>query len=342
MIEHFLKNYDNKSFYLKQKAMYSFFVSLIIIVAIITITMVEAFVYHRIFFTLFSATFSLLGFGLVLFSIYKGRFEVGSNLMLLLGLIRIVMIISFEQPFQFIVMIILIALAMHLIYVKAYQIYTTNTAILALIIYKGLLINQNVLSSHLPQEAFTEYLLSMLIFMAVLILLNYIRALIKREIQEREQLLQYAELDPLTNLYNRRKITEIFDDIQIQNKDYDMILFDIDDFKQFNDSYGHALGDLILSEIAKIICENFPEIEASRWGGEEFLLLIPSHLNLGESIRKAIEERRFLNQYGVTVSLGQSSIHKEDTILTASNRADKAMYQAKALGKNTLIHYKAI
>ncbi|MBU3110959.1 diguanylate cyclase [Clostridium lacusfryxellense] len=158
-----------------------------------------------------------------------------------------------------------------------------------------------------------------------------------------------ARIDPLTNLYNRRSFFELsnisFNKAKISSKTISSIMIDIDDFKKINDRLGHHIGDLVLKRIAKVCSENLSKNHIlGRFGGEEFIVLLPDTSFkeaeiLAESLRQAIENNplviRKSDAIPITSSLGVSSLTptlQELDFLFIS--ADKAMYQAKHLGKN--------
>ncbi len=157
-------------------------------------------------------------------------------------------------------------------------------------------------------------------------------------------------MDELTGLYNRRFFNKQFETelnrIRRYPDDLALIMLDVDDFKKINDTYGHIVGDKVLKQLALILKENVNrDIDVvSRYGGEEFVIILPntntnSAAYLAESIRKAVERTPFDiegHMIRVTISLGVASknpnIHKDyDRIL---HFADKALYSAKAYGKN--------
>ncbi len=119
--------------------------------------------------------------------------------------------------------------------------------------------------------------------------------------------------DDLTGLYNRRKMDQELEKClyiwERYNRPFSIIIIDIDDFKKINDTYGHLIGDMVLEKISKIIRENIRKSDiASRWGGEEFLILLPE-TNLqnatlvAEAFRRKIEEANFGIDEKITVSV---------------------------------------
>ena len=178
-------------------------------------------------------------------------------------------------------------------------------------------------------------------------------AYLESEIDKRTQELQLlASTDSMTKLYNRRYFTEISDSMFDLAKRNDtalaVIMIDIDDFKFINDTYGHGIGDKVIIDIAKILqnCSRKSDI-VSRWGGEEFLMLLPQTeqdgvLIIAEKIRDIIENKGIHldknQQIHFTVSIGVSlvNIYNELNLEASIHRADKALYQAKKNGKNRI------
>jgi diguanylate cyclase (GGDEF)-like protein len=164
---------------------------------------------------------------------------------------------------------------------------------------------------------------------------------INQLIIEKEHL---AETDPLTKIYNRLKFDSIFASeimrVQRYKTPLSLIIFDIDDFKQINDTYGHNVGDNVLIELTKVVSNNIRTTDIfARWGGEEFVILTPNtdmdHAKeLAERLRVAIEDSIFKEAFTVTCSFGVAEFKKGDTTDTLSKRADDALYEAKKSGKN--------
>ena len=163
-----------------------------------------------------------------------------------------------------------------------------------------------------------------------------------------------AKTDPLTQLSNRRDMIEKIEAEKVRLKrhhnPFTLILCDIDDFKEFNDTFGHDCGDFILVSIATMMRSMIREQDQlARWGGEEFLFLLPetdlkSGAIVAEKIRKAIAAHRFeykTHVLSVTMTFGVSvcpthTIDIDDCI----KQADRALYQGKNAGKNLVIRAK--
>ncbi len=167
--------------------------------------------------------------------------------------------------------------------------------------------------------------------------------------QEKNTLLEKSTKDGLTGLYNQTSFKTILDNhigSPGQNHPSFLLLFDIDNYKKFNDTYGHVVGDAILREVAKRTKEKIRSTDAiGRYGGDEFgILLLNTNEKqarwIGEKIRKAVSEKPFLVEgitHYVTISVGispnqSSHAHAEEWI----READKALYRSKKSGKNRL------
>lgn len=162
-----------------------------------------------------------------------------------------------------------------------------------------------------------------------------------------QQLQQQATTDPLTGIANRRYALEQAA-LEIKRNQraetpLAVVMMDIDHFKKVNDTYGHHVGDQVLMEVAQTCRSHCRESDlVSRFGGEEFLILLPStNLNgaqtHAEKIRQAIEDLSFPTAEGnvlVTASFGVSQWQGETKIDRVVSRADAALYQAKHDGRN--------
>ena len=169
------------------------------------------------------------------------------------------------------------------------------------------------------------------------------------QIKEKSNLLEYqASHDRLTGLFNRNKFDEFYSKEVKRSKRYktelSIIIFDIDDFKIINDTHGHQIGDVVLKEISQIISLHIREQDiAVRWGGEEFLVLLP-HTNLDGATTVANKIRTNIEVYSftqlnlkITASFGVCELKEDDTDESLILRTDKFLYEAKNNGKNKVI-----
>lgn len=168
------------------------------------------------------------------------------------------------------------------------------------------------------------------------------------ELQKTNRMLnELAHYDKLTKLRNRYSLEEVIQEIgDDSDEEYCFIMGDIDNFKHFNDTYGHACGDHVLKTVANIVQKNTGENNIScRWGGEEILIFLHGNLEYGhiiaEKIRYEIEhmqETYHGSDLHITMTFGVS-YYKEDTSLEkVINIADKRLYKGKQAGKNRVIY----
>lgn len=174
-------------------------------------------------------------------------------------------------------------------------------------------------------------------------------ALALANIALRESLQQQAIVDPLTGLYNRRYLTEVFAPIlqraRRQHAPVSLLLFDVDHFKQINDTYGHAAGDMILQQISGVFRAHLRASDVPcRYGGDELLVLLPdagqdAAQHKAAMLRQAIRDLHFEQPAHalrpVTVSIGVATCPEHGTSTAALlQAADAALYCAKARGRD--------
>lgn len=166
-----------------------------------------------------------------------------------------------------------------------------------------------------------------------------------RELVEKNRELEVLSVtDRLTGLFNRRKLDELLDEEMIRCRRYAVqfavILMDIDHFKHVNDTHGHLVGDLVLKEMARIARERVRDADAlARYGGEEFVIVsrhstLAGAIDSAERIREAIAAHYFPEAAKLTASFGVAACCEADTVATLLERADAALYRAKAQGRN--------
>jgi len=163
-----------------------------------------------------------------------------------------------------------------------------------------------------------------------------------------QTLAEEAHKDVLTEVLNRRGIEKELENVcrlyKKEKKTFSIMLCDIDYFKNINDKYGHTVGDSVLKAVANEIKNNIRQDDfLARWGGEEFLVLLPkSRLDgacrVGEKIRKSISEASFVHEgkiVTITISIGISEKDENtSTVYEVIKHADKHMYDAKEEGRN--------
>ncbi|MES2091012.1 MAG: GGDEF domain-containing protein [Pseudomonadota bacterium] len=209
-------------------------------------------------------------------------------------------------------------------------------------------------------------LFTLLILMVVLPILFAVsaqaRAMRKRHIQQKEQMTQaLAQLhqlsirDGLTGLYNRRHMLDLLEEEvrrwQRSGQPFCIAILDLDWFKRVNDQYGHATGDAVLQTFAQLGMAAFPGTAdaLARWGGEEFLLLQPQ-TTAGESVAALMQLRDQVHHHdwtlhgeglSVTFSAGVCQHHEGSTLEQTLEKADQALYQAKAGGRDGIFASEA-
>lgn len=164
---------------------------------------------------------------------------------------------------------------------------------------------------------------------------------------QNEELEKLASFDPLTGLRNRRSMWQRIKIYQQEEQEFTLILCDIDDFKKVNDTFGHDCGDSVLCKVAQVIKDNCTtECVSSRWGGEEFLILVPGTLEEGariaEIIRSQIEKSHLCyegKQIPCTMTFGVSQYQQGEPIEKTTARADKRLYYGKSNGKNCVVFH---
>ena len=157
--------------------------------------------------------------------------------------------------------------------------------------------------------------------------------------------------DKLTSLYNKAYIEEQLDVqcgmVRRYHRECSIIFFDIDHFKRINDNFGHSVGDEVLIAISSLISNHIRSTDMfARWGGEEFLLLLPETgieeaKIVANKICSLVEQHHFDIVKKVTISLGVTSVLASDTVLSILNRVDKALYKAKHSGRNQVVVYQS-
>ena len=170
---------------------------------------------------------------------------------------------------------------------------------------------------------------------------------ITKIVGETNKVIKLAEHDALTGIYNRVKLNTLFPDFIYNanryDKDFSVILFDIDHFKNINDTYGHNVGDSVLIELTYMIKNLLRDNDIFvRWGGEEFIVVlqvasISDASKLASRLRKNLEEHPFLHVGRVTCSFGVTEFRDGDTQMILLERADEALYEAKDNGRNRVV-----
>lgn len=185
---------------------------------------------------------------------------------------------------------------------------------------------------------------------------NHLGLALKNALLFRETKIR-ADYDGLTRIYNRHffddRLTEEISRHKRYQHDLSLMILDLDHFKAVNDTYGHQAGDMVLKEVGQILLDGIRNTDfAARYGGEEFVVILPhiaekqAHLLAGRLAEK-IAAKRFEHGgklFNVTVSAGVASLDPavNDTAQELLRRADQALYQAKADGRDRVLAYSEL
>jgi two-component system cell cycle response regulator len=176
------------------------------------------------------------------------------------------------------------------------------------------------------------------------------RQVIKDRARVLDKLEKLAITDGLTTLYNLR---HFYNQLEVEigrcsryGHSLSLLLLDIDNFKMYNDSYGHLEGDKVLVRLSQIIKSCLRTMDSAyRYGGEEFTVILPETKgeeakNVANRIKRAVELERFLPEpdkvVTITISIGLTEYFKNEQLSTFIKRADQAMYNSKAQGRNRI------
>ncbi|HDG1710360.1 TPA: GGDEF domain-containing protein [Kluyvera ascorbata] len=181
---------------------------------------------------------------------------------------------------------------------------------------------------------------------------KFAQGLMYKLLEERETLNGLSMLDPLTGLYNRRGFQFRLDSLMsIGEARHSVLLLDIDHFKAYNDHYGHMMGDQALMRVSAAIRNAVRSRDiVTRFGGEEFMVVLPhcdvdTAMQTAERIRQQVYDLRIPHMFNasvathVTISIGVAPL-EDSNIELAMQRADKALYEAKNMGRNNILTYE--
>jgi diguanylate cyclase (GGDEF)-like protein/PAS domain S-box-containing protein len=174
-------------------------------------------------------------------------------------------------------------------------------------------------------------------------ILGVVRDITERKQKEKEIHL-LAATDSLTGILNRREFTSILENELARARRYatplSLVMYDLDYFKQVNDTFGHDVGDYVLQTVTDLVERNIRGIDIdARWGGEEFMILMPQSdihgaKKAAEKLRLAIAGHRFEKAGFITASFGVAEYASQDDIDSLLKKADDALYRAKGKGRN--------
>lgn len=178
---------------------------------------------------------------------------------------------------------------------------------------------------------------------------RFAQDLLYRLLEERETLNDLSMMDPLTGLYNRRGLQSRLENLPtLEQGEHFVLLLDIDHFKAYNDHYGHMMGDQALIRVSAAIRDAVRSRDiVARFGGEEFMVLLTSVTldqarQTAERIRQKVYDLKIPHMFNesvatnVTISIG-IAIYESEDIEAALEKADKALYEAKHMGRNNIL-----
>ena len=253
----------------------------------------------------------------------------------------------YQSEYKFISIFIVIIASMQ--YSKKYSlIISASTAII--------LLSADMFSGESMENIQILFQKDMVLAGALLCTSYVVSLYVSIEKEHSEGLKELVNMDELTGLYSHRYFQEYLNEsIELAEEhklELSLLFMDIDYFKNYNDTNGHQLGDLLLKEIGDILidCVGNKGIVA-RYGGEEFTVVLRDiteieAVSMGERIRDTIQNRKFIGQEyqpskSVTISIGVSSYPKRaNNKYQLINTADDALYRAKAFNKNRVVVYK--
>jgi diguanylate cyclase (GGDEF)-like protein len=175
---------------------------------------------------------------------------------------------------------------------------------------------------------------------------RYMQRMMERE---NDRLGKIANYDPLTKLYNRRSMERYLDHAlelaETEDKTFCLMMADIDNFKSVNDTYGHDFGDAVLVAVSNTLSGNVRQLDrVCRWGGEEFLVLFETNLEMSEQIAERIRTQiarqevvHGRNKLRVSLTMGIAEYKEGADINQLVEEADQKLYYGKRHGKNQVV-----
>lgn len=167
-----------------------------------------------------------------------------------------------------------------------------------------------------------------------------------------KRLAEQSAIDPLTSALNRREMDTILQDAierkRRTNVPASLLVLDIDEFKSVNDTFGHAVGDHVLKELAALIMRRRRQMDKLfRLGGEEFMVFLPDTpgegaVVLAEELRRLVADTKLIDGRTITISIGITELEPGETIDPWIKRGDDALYIAKQAGRNQTVEGKYV
>ena len=192
-----------------------------------------------------------------------------------------------------------------------------------------------------PDVDIKEYGYNMSLTHRLAIFINTITEELMEKNEQLTKMLYKSSHDALTGLLNRGAIEQVIFDAVKNEENWHLIMFDIDDFKQVNDNFGHSEGDNTLKALSEYLIKDIdalPNVEVGRWGGEEFMLFLSDYtddevLDIAEKMRNEIKQIT-VDSKKISVSLGVTKHKSKEEALVTIDRVDELLYLAKNKGKD--------
>ena len=181
----------------------------------------------------------------------------------------------------------------------------------------------------------------------IIVVLIGVTTILQRQVRHSDRLEEQVHTDVLTGLPNRRLLGRLIAEeaarAERYRRPFSIVIFDLDHFKLVNDQHGHPVGDEVLKAIGPLLAGYVRETDTlGRWGGEEFLVLLPemdvsAASQMADRLRQVVETASFPEDIHVTASFGAAQYRKGEAIADLLQRADKALYAAKDAGRNRVV-----
>lgn len=258
----------------------------------------------------------------------------------------LIIVYQYETPNFLIQSFGLMIIVMAFFLIPNRWIYMVTVSVLLCVIF--LVLSRYILANIILRE----YLAS-IVYITIALIINAISSWLinyykRYQYLNSQKLNKLSITDSLTQIYNRAKFDEELKKSIDLSKRYStrlsLILFDIDDFKQINDSYGHLAGDNILISLSQLVKRSVRKTDTfARWGGDEFVILLPctnteAARNIAQKLRAIISAHHFDNLVHISCSFGVTSLNNDEDFNSLMFRIDKLLYRAKkSTGKNTII-----
>jgi len=348
LFDNLLQPYLSSGHYLYTKARYTLWMYIVIFLyAILTMCILS--IGNHLMWS------KIIGFGIYLFLsslalpfFYKKKLLLSQYIMFISGIINSFFLFTYSPDFHYYTQIIFILFVVTIVHISFVQLTIMNFTLFVCVIARSIYLYTLTSNSDFLFEVFHESIFIGISIIALIVFSMAFNQIIKQDIFETDTLRNVIHIDVLTGLYNRYKFNIDIENLPTTSGLYQLAIIDIDHFKGINDSYGHDVGDEVIIELTRQLRSFFSPYPCSlyRWGGEEFVVLIPlqptissnQFCSLLERFRNQIMDFSFISQQQITISIGVSTI---DSTYALFSHADSALYTAKQNGRNQLRTYES-